>query len=51
MRYVFVQMPRPSRVTVICAVSVFWIAAVLWSDEGAGIWQQRLLGLSLAEHQ
>jgi hypothetical protein len=44
-RYVFVQMPRPSRVTVICAVSVFWIAAVLLSDEGAGIWQQRLLGL------
>jgi hypothetical protein len=38
-------MLRPSRVTVICAVSVFWIAAVLLADEGAGIWSQRLLGV------
>jgi hypothetical protein len=28
----------------ICAISVFWIAAVLLADRGAGIWTQRTLG-------
>jgi hypothetical protein len=36
--------PTRRRLLLICAISVFWIAAVLLADRGAGIWTQRTLG-------
>ena len=36
--------PTRRRLLLICAISVFWIAAVLLTDRGAGIWTQRTLG-------
>jgi hypothetical protein len=37
--------PTRPRLVLICLISVVWIAAVLVADRGAGIWEQRLLGV------
>jgi hypothetical protein len=38
--------PRPSRPLLITTLSALWIPAVLLLDSGAGIWEQRALGVA-----